>query len=79
MKINFFICKEPTEQFENVLQMFIVGSFNFSKFCFYHSNTKINFINLNIKIFKRMNYSLQRMLDDGCWLKTEQISIKELF
>jgi hypothetical protein len=67
------------EQFENVLLMFIVRSFNSSKFCFYHSNTKIDFIKLNIKIFKRMKYTKQRMLNDGCWLKEERNLIEDLF
>lgn len=51
------------------------------KFCFYDPDSYDveEFVKKNIKIFKRLKYTKERMIKDGCWMKNEADLIKELF
>lgn len=77
MKIQLYICPDQTGGEAQFLHIFMVED----KFCFYNSdiyNLKA-YVKLNIKIFKRLKYTKERMIKDGCWMKNEADLIKELF
>lgn len=77
MKIKLYIDNPKVDLEINSLHLFMVED----KFCFYISNTYDveEFVKKNIKIFKRLKYSKERMIKDGCWMKNEADLIKELF
>lgn len=88
MKIYFLLDNARPGLEINSLQLFMVED----KFCFYHQlafkSNKLfysetydieDFVKKNIKIFKRLKYTKERMIKDGCWMKNEAALIKELF
>lgn len=77
MKIRLYICPDQTDVSSQFLHLFMVED----KFCFYNSITYDieEFVKINIKIYKRLKYTKERMIKDGCWMKNEADLIKELF
>lgn len=77
MKIHLNIDSKNLKADWNYLHLFVAGY----KFCFYNSNSydAEDFVKHNIRIFKRLKYSEERMLKEGCWMKNEAELIKELF
>lgn len=77
MKLQLYIGLDPTRYTSNILYLCMVED----KFCFYDHDTYDveEFVKKNIKIFKRLKYTKERMIKDGCWMKSEANLIKELF
>lgn len=77
MKIELYIDLDTERYTSNSLHLFMVED----KFCFNNSDTHDieEFVKKNIKIYKRLKYTKERMIKDGCWMKNEVDLIKELF